>query len=462
VCQRYAGVCSGRVIKGSVEETILTVEISRGPDQIGASASATRSRIRWFVLFLISLMYLITYMDRANISVTAPAMESEFGLSKIEMGLVFSAFAWAYAVGQIPGGWLADRFGPKKVLLSIVSFWSLMTAMTAWTSGLLSLFSVRFVFGLGEAGAFPTATRAMQLWFPKEERGFIQGVTHCFSRIAVAATPFVAVAIMTAYGWRWVFYSFALLGVVWTIAFAILYRNRPQEHPHVNKAELAYIRGGSADAAVHSTEKQTVPWRRIFTSKNMWYIAAAYFCFFYGSYFYLTWFPTYLLEYRHLSLKAVGILASVPLVTAMIGDIVGGALTDTLYRRTKRLTFSRRVVAAPALLGAAVFLIPAATTSDAVTAIICLAASNFFLDMVLGPAWAVPMDVAGPSSGTVTGVMNMMGAVGASISPLVFGMLVQHGSWIAPFFVTAAVLVTGALIWIFLIDPEKSVVDRYE
>ena len=404
-------------------------------------------------------MYLITYMDRANISVTAPAMESEFGLSKIEMGLVFSAFAWAYAVGQIPGGWLADRFGPKKVLLSIVSFWSLMTAMTAWTSGLLSLFSVRFVFGLGEAGAFPTATRAMQLWFPKEERGFIQGVTHCFSRIAVAATPFVAVAIMTAYGWRWVFYSFALLGVVWTIAFAILYRKRPQEHPHVNKAELAYIRGGSADAAVHSTEKQTVPWRRIFTSKNMWYIAAAYFCFFYGSYFYLTWFPTYLLEYRHLSLKAVGILASVPLVTAMIGDIVGGALTDTLYRRTKRLTFSRRVVAAPALLGAAVFLIPAATTSDAVTAIICLAASNFFLE---GPAWAVPMDVAGPSSGTVTGVMNMMGAVGASISPLVFGMLVQHGSWIAPFFVTAAVLVTGALIWIFLIDPEKSVVDRYE
>ena len=265
---------------------------------------------------------------------------------------------------------------------------------------------------------------------------------------------------MTAYGWRWVFYSFALLGVVWAVAFAALYRNRPQEHPRVNAAELAYIRGGSAEAAVHSTEKQTVPWGRIFTSKNMWYIAAAYFCFFYGSYFYLTWFPTYLLEYRHLSLKAVGILASVPLVTAMIGDIVGGALTDTLYRRTKRLTFSRRVVAAPALLGAAVFLIPAATTSDAMTAIICLAASNFFLDMVLGPAWAVPMDVAGPSSGTVTGVMNMTGAVGASISPLVFGMLVQHGSWIAPFFVTAAVLVTGALIWIFLIDPEKSVVDR--
>jgi sugar phosphate permease len=437
----------------------LTAISTSATTQTRVSRGAARSRIRWFVLFLISLMYLITYMDRANISVTASAMAGEFGLSKVEMGLVFSAFAWAYAIGQIPGGWFADRFGPKKVLLSIVSFWSIMTAATALTSGFVSLFSVRFVFGLGEAGAFPTATRAMQLWFPKEERGFIQGVTHCFSRLAVAATPFLAVAIMTAFGWRWVFYSFALLGVVWAVAFAILYRNRPQEHPHVNEAELAYIRGSAVDAAVHSTEKQTVPWKRIFTSKNMWFIAAGYFCFFYGSYFYLTWFPTYLLEYRHLSLKAVGILASVPLITAMIGDILGGALTDALYRRTKRLNFSRRVVAAPALLGAAVFLIPAATTSSAVTAIVCLAASNFFLEMVLGPAWAVPMDVAGPSSGTVTGVMNMTGAVGASISPLVFGALVQHGSWIAPFFVTAAVLVTGALIWIFLIDPEKSVVD---
>ena len=404
-------------------------------------------------------MYLITYMDRANISVTAQAMSVEFGLSKTEMGLVFSAFAWAYALGQVPGGWLADHFGPKKVLLSIVSFWSLMTAVTAMVSGFFSLFIVRFVFGLGEAGAFPTASRAMQLWFPKQERGFIQGVTHCFSRLAVAVTPFVAVAIMSAFGWRWVFYSFALIGALWAIWFAIVYRNRPQEHSGVNAAELDYIRG-TKDAAIHSTDRQTVPWKRIMTSPNMWYIAAAYFCFFYGSFFYVTWFPTYLLEYRHLSLQSVGVLATIPLITAMIGDIAGGILTDSLFKRTNRLTFSRRAVAAPALLGAAVFLVPAATASSALTAIICLAASNFFLEMVLGPAWAVPMDVAGPSSGTVTGVMNMTGAVGASISPLVFGMLVQRGSWTAPFFVTAAVLILGALIWILLLNPEKSVVSE--
>ena len=428
-------------------------------ESVFSKPTTRKSRVRWFVLFLISVMYLITYMDRANISVTAQAMSVEFGLSKTEMGLVFSAFAWAYALGQVPGGWLADHFGPKKVLLSIVSFWSLMTAVTAMVSGFFSLFIVRFVFGLGEAGAFPTASRAMQLWFPKQERGFIQGVTHCFSRLAVAVTPFVAVAIMSAFGWRWVFYSFALIGALWAIWFAIVYRNRPQEHSGVNAAELDYIRG-TKDAAIHSTDRQTVPWKRIMTSPNMWYIAAAYFCFFYGSFFYVTWFPTYLLEYRHLSLQSVGVLATIPLITAMIGDIAGGMLTDTLFKRTNRLTFSRRAVAAPALLGAAVFLVPAATASSALTAIICLAASNFFLEMVLGPAWAVPMDVAGPSSGTVTGVMNMTGAVGASISPLVFGMLVQRGSWTAPFLVTAAVLILGALIWILLLNPEKSVVSE--
>ena len=188
-------------------------------------------------------MYMVTYMDRANISVTAPAMQGELGLSKTEMGLVFSAFVWAYAVGQIPGGWLADRFGPRRVLLMILPFWSFMTASTAWATGALSLFAIRFVFGLGEAGAFPTATRAMQLWFPKSERGFIQGVTHCFSRLAVTITPFLSVVIMSALGWRWVFYLFALVGLLWAAAFYLRYHNRPEGDQAVNDAELAYIRG---------------------------------------------------------------------------------------------------------------------------------------------------------------------------------------------------------------------------
>jgi sugar phosphate permease len=287
-----------------------------------AAPTVTRkSRVRWFILLLISVMYMITYLDRANISVTAPAMAAEFALSKTETGLIFSAFAWAYALGQIPGGFLADRLGPKRVLLLIVPFWSVMTAATAWASSALTLFGARFVFGLGEAGAFPSATRAMQLWFPKQERGVVQGVTHGFSRLAVAVTPPIAIAIMTALGWRWLFYVFAGMGVGWSVWFAAAYRNRPEEHPRVNAGELAHIREGAVASPMRAA---AVPWKAILCAPNMWAIAAAYFCFFYGAYFYLTWFPTYLIEYRHLSLKDVGVLASVPLIAAMIGDLAGG------------------------------------------------------------------------------------------------------------------------------------------
>jgi sugar phosphate permease len=408
-------------------------------------------------------MYLITYMDRTNISVAAPAMAQEFGLSKTEFGVVFSAFLWAYAIGQIPGGWFADRFGPRRVLLFIVPFWSLMTVATALAVGRISLIFTRFVFGLGEAGAFPTATRAMQLWFPPSERGLVQGVTHSFSRLAVALVPFVAVSMMVRFGWRWIFYSFGGIGLLWAIAFWISYRNLPEDHRGVNVAELARIRGRNADGSVKKSEASGAamapPWNTILRSANMWYIAAAYGCFFYGTYFYVTWFPTYLLEYRHLSLQAVGIFASLPFLAGMVGDIAGGSLTDLLYRRTARARFARRTVAVPAMLASAICLIPAATTSSPWMALACLTASFFFLEMVIGPAWAVPMDVGGKYSGTVTGVMNMAGSLSASVSPIIFGFLVGRGSWIAPFFITAMVLVTGSVIWAFLINPEVSVVE---
>jgi len=420
------------------------------------------TKARWLVLLLISLMYLITYMDRTGISIAAPAMAKEFGLSQTSMGIVFSIFLWAYAIGQIPGGWFADRFGPRVVLLIIVPCWSLMTATTAVAAGMSSLLVMRFVFGLAEAGAFPTATRAMQLWFPKGERGIVHGVTHSFSRFAVAIVPVLAVSIMVAFGWRWIFYVFGAAGLLWSAAFFLLYRNLPEEHPGVNRAELEHIRGCNPDGSVKLPldlrDRPTAPWKTIFLSPNMWYIAAGYCCFYYGTYFYMTWFPSYLLEYRHLSLKAVGTVASLPLLAGMVGDLVGGSVTDVVYKKTGKLKFARRVVAAPAMLASGVCLIPAATTQHISTAILCLTASLFFLELVIGPAWAVPMDVSGEFSGTVSGVMNMAGSLAASLSPIIFGFLVQRGFWIAPFFISAGVLLAGALIWTFLIDPEKSVV----
>ena len=309
--------------------------------------------------------------------------------------------------------------------------------------------------GLGEAGAFPVASRGMQLWFPRSERGRIQGTTHFFSRFAVAITPFVAASILLAFGWRAIFYIFGSLGLLWSVAFAAYYRNRPEEHAGVNAAELAQIRGQNAIPAA----RQLAPWKRILTSSNMWFISLGYCCFFFGTNFYLTWYPTYLREHRHITLQALGLLGSIPLFAGMAGDLVGGSLSDFVLKKTGRARLARSIVAAPGFLLSAVFLLPAATTESATVSVMCLAASFFFLEFVIGPAWAVPMDVGGQFSGTVTGIMNMAGALAASFTPLVFGYYFGRGSWSIPFFITSGVMLLGAAIWTFLIHPERSVGD---
>jgi sugar phosphate permease len=406
-------------------------------------------------------MYLICYMDRSNISVAQPEIGKAFGLDKTSMGLVLSAFTWAYAIGQIPAGFLGDRFGPKKVLTVIMSWWSVAAVMTGSAVGMTSLFSARLLLGLGEAGAFPVGSRGMQLWFPRSERGRIQGTTHFFSRLAVAVTPFVAGSIILTFGWRAIFYLFGSLGVIWSIVFAWYYRNRPEEHKSVNQAELAEIRGLNPDGSIKPlvTTQQSTPWKRILGSSNMWYIALGYGCFFFGSNFYLTWYPTYLREHRHMTLQALGIIGSVPLFAGMAGDLIGGSLSDFMFKRTGKVRFARSIVAAPGFLLSSIFLIPAAITESAWISVLCLATSFFFLEFVIGAAWAVAMDVGGQFSGTVSGVMLMAGALAASFTPLIFGYYFGKGSWMAPFFITSGVMLIGALIWTFLINPERTVVE---
>ena len=227
-----------------------------------------------------------------------------------------------------------------------------------------------------------------------------------------------------------------------------------------NQGELAQIRGLEADGSIRqlSTKRLPAPWKHILSSPNMWYIALGYCCFFFGTNFYLTWYPTYLREHRHMTLQALGILGSIPLFAGMAGDLVGGSFSDLMFKRTGKARFSRSVVAAPGFLLSGVFLIPAAMSESAYTSVLCLAASFFFLEFVIGPAWAVPMDVGGQFSGTVTGVMNMAGALAASVTPLVFGYYFGIGSWMVPFFITSGVMLLGAFIWTFLINPEISVV----
>jgi sugar phosphate permease len=266
---------------------------------------------------------------------------------------------------------------------------------------------------------------------------------------------------MLAFGWRAIFYIFGSLGVLWAIVFSLLYRNTPEENSHVNRAELAQIRGLNEDGSLKtlSTTRPATPWKQILLSPNMWFIALGYGCFFFGTNFYLTWYPTYLREHRHLSLASLGFWASVPLVAGMVGDITGGSLSDMIFHKTRNVRLARRVVAAPGFLLAAAFVVPAALTDNTTASILCLAASFFFLEWVIGPAWAVPMDVGGRFSGTVTGIMNMVGAFFASFTAVVYGNLFGKGFWVAPFLVSAAVMIVGALFWIFLIDPEKMVVE---
>ena len=424
-----------------------------------------RSIGRWYVLGLIGLMYLITYLDRVNISTAAPVISQEYGFDKVAMGIIFSAFVWAYALFQVPGGWLSDRFGARPVLATIVAYWSVMTAATAAASSVVSFVVVRFLFGIGEAGAFPGATRAMQLWYPREERGFVQGITHSASRLGAAIAPPIVVLIMTTLGWRWVFYICAMVGIVWSVWWYLSYRNLPEEHRLVNRGELEHIRGLDEAGNIKQPaieQRASVPWGTVLRSPNMWAIMCAYFTYVYCLWIFLSWLPSYLVEFRHFTLLKVGLFASLPLWAGVIGDTVGGLATDWLLKKTGNTKLARRAVAITGLLGCAVFIVPAALTGDPYTAVYCLTGAMFFLECTIGPSWAVPMDAGGKYSGTVSGMMNMAGNIGGALSPLVFGVLVQYGSWQAPFIIAAGLLVAGSGVWAFWLDPDRSVVERGE
>jgi len=425
-----------------------------------------RSSGRWYILVLICVMYLITYLDRVNISTAAPVISKEFGFDRITMGVIFSAFVWAYAIFQVPGGWLSDRFGARPVLATIVAYWSVMTAATAAATGALSFIVIRFLFGVGEAGAFPGATRAMQLWYPRSERGFVQGITHSASRLGAAIAPPLVVLIMTNLGWRSVFYICGAAGLVWAVWWFISYRNLPEEHGMVNRAELGHIRGidekGQVKEAYIEKKAASVPWGTLMKSPNMWAIMCAYFTYVYCLWIFLSWLPSYLVDFRHFTLLKVGIFASLPLFAGVIGDTVGGLATDWLLKTTGNTKFARRSVAIVGMIGCCVFIVPAALTADAYTAVYCLTAAMFFLECTIGPSWAVPMDVGGKYSGTVSGMMNMAGNIGGALSPLVFGFLVQYGNWQAPFIVAAALLVAGSAVWLFWLDPDRHVLPASE
>ena len=421
------------------------------------------SHVRWVVLLLLCLMYLITYLDRVSLANTAGPIMKEYGFNKVTMGIIFSAFIWAYALFQVPGGWLGDRFGPRKVLSVIMAYRTVIAILTTGAMGFASFWGIRFALGVGEAGAFPTATRAMQMWFPRDERGFVQGISHAASRLGAAVGPPIAVAIMIHYGWRSVFYVIGALSLLWSILYLVMYRNMPEETPLVSRAELARIRGLDEKGEIKKANIQKrpkVPWNILLKHGNMWAVMCAYATYIYSLWFFLSWLPSYLVEYRHFTVIKTGLYASMPLMAGVMGDAFGGWLTDKLLLKTNNLKFARRSVAIVAMLGCGTCTLFAAMSANPFTAVYCLTVAMFFLEMTIGPAWAVPMDIGGEFSGTVSGMMNMGGQFVGALSPTIFGYLVSRGSWVAPFVVSAGLLFVGAAIWAFWIDPEESVIDK--
>jgi sugar phosphate permease len=428
--------------------------------------SERRTFGRWYILGLICLMYLITYLDRVIMANTAPEIRAEFGFDPKTMGWILSSFVWAYALFQVPGGWLSERFGPRVILACLVAYWSVMTAMIGLANGWFSFMVLLFLLGVGEAGAFPGATRAMQMWYPRRERGFAQGFTHSASRFGAAIAPPIIGAIIISLGWRWAFYICGAVGILWSLAWYLGYRNLPEEHAIVNPAELEYIRGrdetGKLNAAALAKDRATVPWGTLLLSPNMWAIMCAYFTYVYSLYIFLAWLPSYLINGRHLGPEEGRLLASLPLFAMVIGNTVGGLATDWLLHKTGNTRLARRSVAIVGMLACAVFTVLAALVEDAHAAVYCLTAAGFFLECTIGPSWSVPMDTGGKYSGTVSGMMNMAGNFGGALSPVVFGYIAQQGDWQTQFFVAAVLLVLGAGIWTFWLDPERSVVERQE
>ena len=403
------------------------------------------TRVRYVVLGLTVAAYMITYMDRVMIASAVPMIRKEFGFDVVTVGWILGSFRWAYALFQIPGGWMGDKIGPRRALSLIVTWWSIFTSTTALAWSAVSMATFRFLFGVGEAGAFPIATRSFSRWLPPAERGFAQGITHAGSRLGAALTPPLVVALMTWYGWRFPFFVFGAVGLVWAATWFVYYRDTPEEHSAVNDAERRQIHaasGGPRPAAGRS-----VPWRRILASPTLWLLSSMYFCYNYCLAVYLDWFPTYLNDHRGLSLKQMGFYASLPLLAGTLGDLLGGWLSDVRLRRTGHLKRARQSVACAGFIIAGVGIIPATLTASSMACVWYTCVAFFGLELTVGVSWAVALDIGGDFAGSVSAVMNSCGNIGGAISTTGLGYLLRRYGWNTPFLVASALCLLAAALF---------------
>lgn len=398
------------------------------------------------ILAVMCLMYLVLYIDRVNIATVAPRMTAELHLSNTQFGLAISAFSFPYALFQLFGGWISDRFGARRTLAICGIIVCIATVFTGFVGGLGSLVAARLVLGLGEGSAFPTATRAIAVWVPPARWGLAQGITHGAARLGNALAPTVVVGLLAYVSWRGSFIILGMFSLIWIALWLWLYRDDPHQHAKMPESEVSALRPVGLDGSVNAP---AVPWLRL--AKRMAPVTAVDFCYGWTIWVFLTWLPTFFYKSFHLDLRHSALFSSGVLLGGVAGDAAGGYFSDLLYRRTKSLQVARRNVIAIGMLGAFCFLIPVVLTHELRPVAICLSLACFFSEMVVGPIWAVPMDIAPRYSGSASGMMNFGFGVAGILSPVIFGKVLDAtGSWAVPFYGSISLLLLGAALSFFM------------
>ncbi len=409
-------------------------------------------KYRHRVLVLLATLSVITYLDRVCISVAGPRIQDEFGLGAEQWSLVTGAFAISYALFEIPSGYLADKFGARAMLVRIVLWWSFFTTLTGFAGRLWSLVVIRFLFGAGEAGAYPTAATVIFRWFPPVERGRSFGAVLLSGQFGAAIAPPLIVPIQVHFGWRASFYLFGLVGVGWSVAWWHWYRNTPQDKVGITPRELAQI-GVPAAAAAHA-----LPWRALRSNRSVRALMAATFCYLYAYYFFLFWLPTYLVR-AHGFTENQTKLSALPFIVGMIANLAGGLSRDAAMRRWGA-TWGPRSVGLTGLAVAASAALAALASNEGYAALAWLALCYAGITFQQPTVFATCIDIGRQSSGAVAGCMNTAGAVGGLVSSFVFGYLIQHfRGYDAVLLSMAIVLAVGAALWLLIDGTEALKVD---
>lgn len=414
------------------------------------------TRTRYGVIVFAVMLGIIHYIDRVCISKARPFIQHDLGFDDTQMGYVFSAFTLAYALFEIPGGWLGDKWGPRRVLLRVVMFWSVFTAATGYAWNLVSMIVCRFLFGAGEAGGFPNIAKMFSVWLPEREHGVAQGITWMAARWGGAFTPLLVVWILGFVSWRNTFVLFAGLGVVWALCFYVWFRDNPKDHKGVNAAECELLEDAQKNL---SGGHASIPWKRLFTTKSVLLLWVYYFCISYVWYFYITWMPKYMELELKMDMKDTwtSILNGLPLFLGGIGCFIGGVVARRMSAKSNNLSRARRTIGVLGMLAAGGMIILATTLNNPTYAMLALGFSGFFNDLSMPGAWGACMEVGGKLAGSVSGSMNMIGNLGGALGGVAVPWLMNltNQSWDKVMYVAAATYLLAALCWMFIDSDER-------